>query len=277
MTKQVNADSILRGNFCDIVNFFRGRDIDDVDRLAQRALTIILRTNHLVQTGDEVDTDPFCANMFASSALEAISATLKTYPFVRASKHGPDEDEEACFASAEQLIEMAEDLSPDPAMLRLIDDAVGAFQQMFGDPPMSGTSGGLSESFDLSQMEHAGCGCEGDHEHAGLITAEDYPHRYDNAYFDGERVRGHNLSELGRSLLVDADVVDAQDARVRIWNGSTDIPTVSERISQEDFEAAYRISRATRSLLVLTDGFKNDEAGYARVMAAMPPWSPPED
>src|SRR5947208_622095 len=92
MTKHVNADSIIRGSRRDIERFFHGRDIDDVDRLAQRALTIILATNHLIQTGDEVDTDPFCANMFASTALESINSTFKTYPFVRESEHGPEDD-----------------------------------------------------------------------------------------------------------------------------------------------------------------------------------------
>lgn len=110
MTKHVNADSILRGNFCDIVKFFHGRDIDDVDRLAKRALSVIFNTKDLVQTGDEVDTDPFGANMFASAALESINSTLTTYPFVRVSNVSPEKDEETVFETAEQLIEMAEGL-----------------------------------------------------------------------------------------------------------------------------------------------------------------------
>ncbi len=113
MTKHVNADSIIRGNFCDIVKFFRGRDLDAVDRLAQRALNIILRTDHLVQTGNEIDTDPFTANMFANAALTSINRTLKTYPFVRESDEAAEADKDAVFAAAEKQIESAERLSPD--------------------------------------------------------------------------------------------------------------------------------------------------------------------
>lgn len=108
MTKQINADSVITGNFCDVVNFFRERDIDDVDRLAQRALTVIFKTDHLVQTGDEVNPDPFVANMLASSALEAINCTLTTYPFLRESAGDPEADEDAVLASALELVEMAE-------------------------------------------------------------------------------------------------------------------------------------------------------------------------
>jgi hypothetical protein len=80
MTNNVNADSVLTGNFCDIVKFFRGRAVDETDRLAQRALSVILKTNHLVQTGDEVDADPFSANWFASTALESALTLFSCTP-----------------------------------------------------------------------------------------------------------------------------------------------------------------------------------------------------
>ncbi len=121
MNRHSNPDSILQGNFCDIVNFFRGKECDDADRLAQRALSIVLSTNHLVQTGYEVDTDPFCANMFASSALGSISENIKRYPFVRQPSWLPvvepfvelsAEAYDAILDSVEDMIEMAEGLMP---------------------------------------------------------------------------------------------------------------------------------------------------------------------
>jgi hypothetical protein len=122
MNTHANPDSILQGKFCDIVNFFRDRAADDADRLAQRALTVILSTNHLVQTGYEVNTDPFSANMFASSALGSLNEKIRNYPFVRDSasceeeERGifsdiSDEEYDAVLASAETLIEMAEGLN----------------------------------------------------------------------------------------------------------------------------------------------------------------------
>ena len=117
MNRHSNPDSVLQGNFCDIVNFFRGQEGDDADRLAHRALTIILSTNHLVQTGDEVDTDPFCANMFASSALGSISERIKRYPFVRIPAHcgegvlcASQEEVDDLLDLVEDMIEMAEGL-----------------------------------------------------------------------------------------------------------------------------------------------------------------------
>lgn len=116
MTK-TNRDSILQTEFSDIVSHFRGRKIDDADQLAQRALSVIFLTDHLVQTGYEADTDPFTANMFASSALGSINASVKRYPFVRVTEQYADvgicqtEDErDAALDSAENLIEMAEGL-----------------------------------------------------------------------------------------------------------------------------------------------------------------------
>lgn len=143
MRKHSNRESVLQGNFCDVVNFFRGRDIDDVDRLAQRALTIIMSTDHLVQTGDEENTDPFCANMFASSALGMLNEHLTTYPFVREPRGGEPcqttADEDAVFASAEEMIEMAEGLMwPEPildAAYALSNGHLVAFTEGFKNEP----------------------------------------------------------------------------------------------------------------------------------------------
>ena len=124
MNRHSNPDSVLKGHFCDIVNFFREDEWDFANDLAKRALRIILSTNHLVQTGNEIDTDPFCANMFASSALGSISESIKHYPFVRQPSWRTDPDEavelseEAYIAildAAEDMIEMAEGLCPPPA------------------------------------------------------------------------------------------------------------------------------------------------------------------
>ena len=206
MTKHVNAESIIRGNFCDIVKFFRGRDLDAVDRLAQRALSVIFRTDHLVQTGNEVDADPFTANMFASAALTSINRTLRTYPFVRASSEAPEADEDAVFASAAKQIESAERLSPDPRLLAIAENAMAFYQQMLGDPNFNAYRGvgpaavGIPHASwsDFGAMEHAGTAQESD----GDVVSTPY-------YFS-----------------------------------------------------------PSRRLLVLTDGFKNDEAGYERAMAA---------
>lgn len=137
MTKNARVDSILQGNFCDVVNFFRDRDLDEVDRLAQRALSILFRTDHLKQTGSEVDTDPFTANMFATIALAAINQTLTTYPFLKPSSEGPEADEQEVFDRALENIETAERLYPDPeilsAFLRVqVSSAVDAFEELFG-------------------------------------------------------------------------------------------------------------------------------------------------
>lgn len=164
MTKHVNAESIIRGNFCDIVKFFRGRDLDAVDRLAQRALSVILRTDHLVQTGNEVDADPFTANMFASAALTSINRTLRTYPFVRASSEAAEADEDAVFASAAKQIESAERLSPDPKLLAIAKNAMDFYQQMLGDPNFNAyrSQGPVAVGIphtswsDFGGMEHAG-------------------------------------------------------------------------------------------------------------------------
>lgn len=117
MTKS-NRDSILQANFCDVVNYFRGRQTDDADQLAQRALTIIFLTDHLVQTGFEVDTDPFSANMFAGAALGSISCSIKQYPFVRVAPGAADvspcqsaDERDAVLDIAEDMIEMAEELT----------------------------------------------------------------------------------------------------------------------------------------------------------------------
>jgi hypothetical protein len=122
MNTHANPDSILQGHFCDVVNFFRDRAVDDADRLAQRALTVIFSTDQLVQTGNEVNTDPFCANMFASSALRSLNENIRRYPFVRGSgscdgeavgifSDISDEEYDAELACAKSLIEMAEGLN----------------------------------------------------------------------------------------------------------------------------------------------------------------------
>ena len=214
MTKHVNADSIICGNRSDIFAFFRGRDIDDVDRLAQRALTIILRTDHLPQTGFEVDTDPFAANMFASAALGSINRTLTTYPFVRESDDSPDEDEEACFESAEELIEMAERLAGTSEVLffagmfppcidmpqmshermrEVADAGVRSFGELFGEPDFA-VLGVTGASFDMSTMEHAGSSLA---HHEGLLSLTggflNDPHEHEELMAAFER------SEAGRT------------------------------------------------------------------------------
>lgn len=110
MTKTSNNDSILTGRFCEVVNYFLGKEVDDIDRIVQRGLTIIFNTEHLAQTGFEVNPDPFTANMYASAALGSINMSLRSYPFLRVDEVCPSQDREATLASARGLIERAEGL-----------------------------------------------------------------------------------------------------------------------------------------------------------------------
>lgn len=116
MTKR-NCDSILQGNPCDIVNHFRERELDYVDRLVQRAVAIVLATDQLNQTGYEVDCDQFTANMIASEALDSINASVRQYPFVRVATDAapftacPSEEAlDEVLDSAEYMISKAEEL-----------------------------------------------------------------------------------------------------------------------------------------------------------------------
>ncbi len=119
MTSHSSNDSTLQGKFSDIMNFLMGADGDETDQLARRAVSVILATNR-PQTGEEADTDPFVANMFACAALASISENIKHYPFVRdtrvplgfnesGSMSGFDPD---VLGSARSLIERAESLMP---------------------------------------------------------------------------------------------------------------------------------------------------------------------
>ncbi len=83
MTRQSNSDSILTGNFGNIIDFMVFSGTDEADQLARRAVSIILATDNMPQTGEEANTDPFVANMLASDALASISENITHYPFVR--------------------------------------------------------------------------------------------------------------------------------------------------------------------------------------------------
>jgi hypothetical protein len=231
MTKHVNADSILSGNFCDIVKYFRAADIDDVDRLAQRALTIILKTDRLVQTGEEVDTDPFTANMLASSALKSINCTLKTYPFLKAPEEEPAADEDAVFASALDLVEMAEKLMSrsqmrstiladsglrpllnvlamswmqpqEPTISRALLMPSGAFANWHGD--------GHGHGADLHSHGDVGCACG-----HGPSDPEIIAHELSHGVFDPRDPRGSGgltpgdvYEQLGMRFRITAALLD---------------------------------------------------------------------
>jgi hypothetical protein len=119
MTSHSSNDSTLQGKFSEIMNFLMGAEGDETDQLARRAVSVILATNR-PQTGEEADTDPFVANMFACAALTSISENIKHYPFVRDTRvplgynesgsiSGFDPD---VLGSARSLIERAEALLP---------------------------------------------------------------------------------------------------------------------------------------------------------------------
>ncbi len=132
----INRDSILNTSFSSIVGHFRGRKTDDVDQLAQRALSVIFLTDHLVQTGYEADADPFSANMFAQAALGSLNARVKRYPFVRINPALPQDEfcstvdeRDAVLDSAEDMIEMAEGLMQNLdsiAMMAVLADGIRA-------------------------------------------------------------------------------------------------------------------------------------------------------
>ena len=84
MTKTSNNESIVQGNFCEIVNHFRQKEIDDVDRLVQRGLTIIFATERLFLLGTPSDDyDASTAHTYATAALGTIHAHIRNYPFLR--------------------------------------------------------------------------------------------------------------------------------------------------------------------------------------------------
>lgn len=155
MTTTSKIESTLTGKFSDIIDFLTAAGADEADKLARRAVGIIVATD-APQTGEEVDTDPFVANMLASAALVSISESIKHYPFV---KRSADFDQAAMLlgdtagdgatdvlGSARQLIERAETLlgiEPAPVVADLgadflavlIDDAVCRIFEETGQLP----------------------------------------------------------------------------------------------------------------------------------------------
>ncbi len=121
MNTKHQITSTLTGKFSDIVDFLTAPNADEADQLARRAVGIIATTDR-PQTGEEVDTDPFVANMLASAALVSISENIKQYPFV---SNSADFDQAAMLCpggldvidTARELIERAEaliGLKPQP-------------------------------------------------------------------------------------------------------------------------------------------------------------------
>lgn len=121
MNTKHQITSTLTGKFSDIVDFLTAPNADEADQLARRAVGIIATTDR-PQTGEEVDTDPFVANMLASAALVSISENIKHYPFV---SNPADFDQASMLCpggldvidTARELIERAEaliGLKPQP-------------------------------------------------------------------------------------------------------------------------------------------------------------------
>jgi hypothetical protein len=155
MTTTSKIASTLTGKFSDIIDFLTAAGADEADKLARRAVGIIVATD-APQTGEEVDTDPFVANMLASAALVSISESIKHYPFV---SNSADFDQVAMLlgdtagdgstdvlASARELIERAETLlgiQPEPAaadpgaaaLTALLDDAICRIFEETGQLP----------------------------------------------------------------------------------------------------------------------------------------------
>lgn len=119
MTDTKNT-SIVRGSLADLIGFL-SQDGDAADQIAQRALAVILATD-APQTGEESDTDPFVANMFASSALLLISDEIKHYPFVRSPRQldlnesgsmAGYSGEDQVLTAALEMVESAERMMPE--------------------------------------------------------------------------------------------------------------------------------------------------------------------
>lgn len=231
MNRHSNPDSILQGNFCDILNFFRGKECDEADRLAQRALSIVLSTNHLVQTGDEVDTDPFCANMFAGSALGSISESIKHYPFVRqpswraadAPVDLSDDDYNDILDAAENMIEMAEGLMPPR-----LDPADIAAERFFA----IGSHGGTDLPAALDRVAE--------------LIASDLP------------ADGYN-----RYVIVIGDDDPLLEFDIEVWKGTVEPEAADMR------EARARAAYGWSQLRSLTDGFKHDPDEFAELIGAL--------
>jgi hypothetical protein len=128
MTRTTSIDSTLTGKFSDIIDFLIAGGTDEADQIACRAIGILLSTDG-PQTGAEPDTDPFVANMLASTALVSISENIKHYPFVRVSRDAFDFEQSGSMlgltadvlGSARSLIERAEALMPNPPAGETLD------------------------------------------------------------------------------------------------------------------------------------------------------------
>lgn len=83
MSSTNHADSVLRGNLCDVVKYFRNREIDDLDRLVQRGVSVILKTRGKPRFEGCFLTSAALAEGYADEALTVVSRSFRTYPFLR--------------------------------------------------------------------------------------------------------------------------------------------------------------------------------------------------
>lgn len=204
MTKTSKSDSIVQGMFCQVVNYFRGKEVDDLDRLVQRGLSVIFKTEHLVQTGFEVDPDPFTANMFASSALAAINLSLRNYPFLRVDDGCPSEDRDATLASARGLIERAEGILArhEPAADKAGASAVEVSGQTFEFPTDAGDNayfagiGVAQRSCPLAVEHELGHGMLPMHSNADAFELAGFHMRISDALFSGTMQRHFAASDM---------------------------------------------------------------------------------
>lgn len=128
--------SILGDNFMRFVL----SDGDALDRLAKRAIEVVLATNKR-QTGDEADTDLFVANQYAEAALAILSENCRPYSFVNITPDVVDPLQGGlvrssyldAVATAQAYVSRAETLLPgaDPDRVKARDESAFADSSMF--------------------------------------------------------------------------------------------------------------------------------------------------
>lgn len=121
MSSTNHADSVLRGNFCDVVKHFRNREIDDLDRLVQRGVSVLLRTRGKPRSQGDFLSSAALAEMYADEALTIVGRSFRTYPFLR---------------DAEQVVTLA-----DPSLLGHVQGLIGMAEQLVQEPAPSSCGG----------------------------------------------------------------------------------------------------------------------------------------
>lgn len=115
MSSNHHADSVLRGNFCDVVNYFRNREIDDLDRLVQRGVSVILKTRGKPRFEGCFLTSAALAEGYADEAITVVSRSFRTYPFLRDADRAVMLADVSLLGHVQGLLGIAEGLLEPPA------------------------------------------------------------------------------------------------------------------------------------------------------------------